>query len=119
MAMSQAQSVMDEFAAGFATQEIQTEIKGVLPSQPVRSYRISVTPFELGGDRANADLGAGRGIRTNLVRVTVALYDSPEPGMSQSADPLCELSRVIRRLPSGDQSATLATGNPLGGGALK
>ena len=117
IAIAQAQSIMDEFIAGFQNQESLEEVKGVLPSDPPRSYRISITPFEFGGDKAKGDIGSGKVMPTNLYRVTVELYESQGQQASDSADPLYQLSRLVRRGPANNESTSLANGSRMGGGA--
>ena len=122
IAISQAQSVMDEFVAGFANQEKQAEIKGVLPSDPPRSFRISVTPFDIAGDKAIGDMGSAKSMPTSLYRVTVTLYESQVQLTSESVEPLCELSRLVRRTQPGEAqrseaNKSFANGSRVGGGA--
>lgn len=104
IAVSQAQSVLDEFVAGFSSQEVRDEVhegvKGVLPSNPPRSFRIVVTPFELGSNASmlrSSDSTVA--IQTNLFRVKIELFESKGQLASEAGVPLCELSRLVRRSP--------------------
>ncbi len=124
IAICQAQSVLDEFVAGFETQETlveltQSEIKGVLPSDPPRSFRILVTPFEVGGNQAKMGIGSATLMQTSLYRVTVGLYESQGQSTSESIEPLCELSRLVRRQRPNVADTSVANGSRMVGGASR
>ena len=98
IAVSQAQSVLDEFIARMPNEEIREEVNGVLPSIPPRNFRIEVTPFELGGSRgANRNSSAVMETQTLLYRVKVELFEANASLASVDAEPLCQLSRLVRR----------------------
>jgi len=120
IAISQAQSVLDEFIAGFANQESQDEIKGMLSSDPPRSFRISVRPFEISGNKAMGEISAAaKAMPTNLYLVTVELYESQGQLTGESAEPLCQLSRLVRRAQVNNESVSLANGSRVVGGASR
>jgi len=98
IAVSQAQSLLDEFIARMASEEIREEVNGVLPSIPARNFRIEVTPFELGGSiGANRNSSAAMETQTLLYRVKVELFEANASLTSADAEPLCQLSRLVRR----------------------
>ncbi len=97
IAISQAQSVIDEFIARMSSEEIREEVSGLLPSTPARNFRIEVTPFELAGNGGANNREAANGMQTALYRVTVKLFESNRTLISQDSEPLCQLSRLVRR----------------------
>ena len=98
IAVSQAQSVLDEFIARMASEEIREEVNGVLPSIPPRNFRIEVTPFELdSGSGVNRNNGAATVTQTLLYRVKVELFEANASLSSVGSEPLCQLSRLVRR----------------------
>jgi hypothetical protein len=119
IAISQAQSLMDECIAGFAGQEFQEETKGVLPSDPPRSFRISITPFEIGGSKTKGDVGSNKIMSTNLYRISVELYQSQGQLASEGMEPMCQLTRLVRREPAKTEDVSLANGSRTGGGASR
>ncbi len=98
LAISQAQSVLDEFIANLSDEEIQEGVSGVLNGVPTRSYRIEIVPFELAGNS-----GAGRNNSTSsetqtvLVKVTVTILEGNASLAGMESEPLCQLSRLVRR----------------------
>lgn len=50
LALTQAQSVLDEYVANLSDEEIQEGVSGVLNGVPAHSYRIEILPFELAGN---------------------------------------------------------------------
>lgn len=98
LAISQAQSVLDEFIANLSDEEIQEGVSGVLNGVPARSYRIEILPFELASNS-----GAGRSSSTSsetqtvLYRVTVALFKGNVSLAGMESEPLCQLTRLVRR----------------------
>ena len=98
IAVSQAQSVLDEFIARMPSEEIREEVNGVLPSTPLRSFRIEVTPFELGGRIGeNRSRSVTMETQTLLYRVKVELFTANASLASVDSEPLCKLSRLVRR----------------------
>ena len=115
-ALNQAQSVLDEVIANLSDEEIQEGVSGVLNGVPARSYRIEILPFELAGNS-----GAGRNsstsseMQTVLVRVTVALFKGNVSLAGMESEPLCQLTRLVRK-PRLDGPAGEPNSN--GGGGL-
>ena len=106
IAVSQAQSVLDEFIARMHNEEIREEVNGVLPSIPPCNFRIEVTPFELGGSiGAIRNSSAAMETQNLLYRVKVELFKANATLSSVDAEPLCQLSRLVRR-PQIEASAT-------------
>ena len=98
IAISQAQSVMDEFIVRMSSEEIREEVSGVLPVTPPRNFRIVVTPFEPAGNGgANRNQEPANGMQPALYRVTVKLFESNATIVSEDSEPLCQLSRLVRR----------------------
>ena len=97
-AIAQAQSVMDEVIATMSDEEIQEGLSGVLNGVPARSYRIEILPFDLAGNS-----GAGRNSSTSgetqtvLVKVTVAILPGSVSLAGMESEPLCQLTRLVRR----------------------
>lgn len=120
-ALTQAQSVLDEVIANLSDEEIQEGVKiqegvsGVLNGVPARSYRIEILPFELAGNS-----GAGRNsstsseMQTVLVRVTVALFKGNVSLAGMESEPLCQLTRLVRKPrldgPAGEPSSNVGGG---------
>ena len=119
IAISQAQSILDEFVAGISSQENQTEIKGILPSDPPRRFVISVGPIKVGESKAMGGDSSAPSMQTSLVRVTVTLYESHGQLMNETAEPLCELSRLIRRAQTDEARPTFANESRMGSGASR
>jgi type II secretory pathway pseudopilin PulG len=98
LAISQAQSVLDEYIANLSDEEIQEGISGVLNGVPARSYRIEILPFELAGNS-----GAGRNNSSSgetqrvLVKVTVTIFEGNASLAGMESEPLCQISRLVRR----------------------
>ena len=97
IAVSQAQSVLDEFIARMPSGEIREEVNGFLPSIPPRNFRIEVTPFELasqiGTDRNGS---AAKENQTVLYRVKVKILEAGTNLPSVDSEPLCQLTRLVR-----------------------
>ncbi|MCY2979991.1 MAG: type II secretion system protein [Planctomycetota bacterium] len=114
-ALTQAQSVLDEYIANLSDEEIQEGVSGVLNGFPARSYRIEILPFEIAGNS-----GAGRNNSTSsetqtvLVRVTVAILEGNVSLAGMESEPLCQLSRLVRR-PRIDEPAGELSRNVEGG----
>jgi type II secretory pathway pseudopilin PulG len=114
-ALTQAQSVLDEVIANLSDEEIQEGVSGVLNGVPARSYRIEILPFELAGNS-----GAGRNsstsseMQTVLVRVTVALFKGNVSLAGMESEPLCQLTRLVRKPrldgPAGEPSSNVGGG---------
>jgi type II secretory pathway pseudopilin PulG len=114
-ALTQAQSVLDEVIANLSDEEIQEGVSGVLNGVPARSYRIEILPFELAGNS-----GAGRNSSTSsetqtvLVRVTVALFKGNVSLAGMESEPLCQLTRLVRKPrldgPAGEPSSNVGGG---------
>ena len=114
-ALNQAQSVLDEVIANLSDEEIQEGVSGVLNGVPARSYRIEILPFELAGNS-----GAGRNsstsseMQTVLVRVTVALFKGNVSLAGMESEPLCQLTRLVRKPrldgPAGEPNSTVGGG---------
>ena len=98
IAISQAQSVMDEFIAHFPSEEIREEVSGVLPSTPPRNFRIEVTPFEpVANLGTNRNGEASNGIQSVLYRVKVKLFEANTSLVNEDTAPLFQLTRLVRR----------------------
>ena len=115
LALTQAQSVLDEYVANLSDEEIQEGVSGVLNGVPAHSYRIEILPFELAGNS-----GAGRNSSTSsatqtvLVRVTVAILEGNVSLAGMESEPLCQLTRLVRRPrldePAGEPSRNVGGG---------
>ncbi len=98
IAISQAQSVLDEFIARMPSEEIREEVSGVLPSTPPRNFRIEVTPFEPAANvGTNRNGAASDGMQSVLYRVKVKLFESKPSLVNEDSEPLFQLSRLVRR----------------------
>ncbi len=125
IALSQAESLMDEFLAQLGTVENQDEQSGTLIGPPPRNYRITAAPFEFGdawraGSGGESGEVSGRGQGGGLLRVTVEMFEagsgsaavgSSQSGSSQSGSrtadlkPLIGLSRLVRRPPDASEGS--------------
>ena len=118
IALSQAESLMDEFLAQLGQTEKQDEQSGILAGPPQRSYRIIATPFELNsnsrsagsrdnsGQASNGQANGGQSSNgrasSGLLRVTVQVFESSSSNLGTTLNtaevkPMIELSRLIRR----------------------
>ena len=115
LAISQAQSVLDEYIARLSDEEIQEGVSGVLNGVPDRSYRIEILPFELAGNSSvSRNSRTSNETQTVLYRVTVALFKGNVSLAGMESEPLCQLTRLVRR-PRIDEPAGELNKN-LGGG---
>lgn len=115
LAIAQAQSVLDEVIATLSDEEIQEGVSGVLNGVPARSYRIEILPFDLAGNS-----GAGRNSSTSsetqtvLYQVTVAILEGSVSLAGMESEPLCQLTRLVRRPrldgPAGEPSKNVGGG---------
>ena len=97
IAVSQAQSVLDEFIARMPNGEIREEVNGILPSIPSRNFRIEVTPFELAGNIvSDRNSNAANETPTTLYRVKVEILETSTNLLSVDSKPLCQLTRLVR-----------------------
>ena len=103
-AISQAQSLMDEFVAlPPRDTALDEEMSGELAGTRPRGYRIRVTPVSLGGGAnrsgsiASVDGAAGDENRAGLVRVTVEILATPVAASGEGTTPLCRISRLVRQ----------------------
>ena len=112
LAISQAQSVLDEYIARLSSEETQEGISGVLNGVPDRSYRIEIIGFDLARDRRNNS--ASSETQTVLYRVTVGVFKGNASLEGMESVPLCQLTRLVRR-PRLDQPAG-ELGRNVGGG---
>lgn len=107
VAMSQAQSLLDEYLAVPRSEaNAEEEVTGDLPGAPPHRFRLSVAPFAaLSSEQSGMDANslsatnsiAGLGITPQLgklTRVTVEIFEAQQA--SDAGDPLCRISRVIR-----------------------
>jgi type II secretory pathway pseudopilin PulG len=131
LAMSQAESLLDEYLAGLGSGDNRLEAStGELPGPPPRGYRISAAPWELSNGNANSlsamqggsDANAGRG---GLLQVTVMLFEASGANLAGEGKVLIELSRLIRQpqpkvdpLSSGIQSGAAQDFDPAMRGGL-
>lgn len=118
VAMSQAQSLLDEYLAMPRSQaNPEEEITGELPGVPLHRFRIAVAPFtsfsfEMSGTVTNAVSANnsldGQGTTRQLgqlTRVTVEVFAATQA--SAGVEPLCRVTRVVRshRLQAAEQVA--------------
>ena len=103
IAVSQAQSVLDEFIARMPSGEIREEVNGILPSIPPRNFRIVVTPFEFrnnigadGSAKTDRNEKAANENQTILYRVMVEILETSTNLPSMDSKPLCQLTRLVR-----------------------
>lgn len=97
IAVSQAESLMDEFLAQLGNEENQLEEStGELPGPPPSSFRISATPFEVGNQNPTSSGESLNDRSGGLLRVTVAVFEVGGSNVTAEAKPLVELSRLIR-----------------------
>jgi type II secretory pathway pseudopilin PulG len=105
LAITQAESFLDEFIARMPTEEIRDEVTGVLPGTPPRSFRIEVTPYEW-SSKGDANQNANATSETGgLYRVTLELFEASTALAGAEGEPLCQLSQLVRRGKS-DQAAS-------------
>lgn len=98
IAISQAESLLDEFLAQLGVQGKPLQATGELPGAPSRGYRITAVPFEVGqtstvrggGERFDRPSGG-------LLRVTVEIFESSNTTGSDSSQPLVTLNRLVRQ----------------------
>ncbi len=111
IAISQAESLLDEFLAQLSEQSTREQVTGELPGPPSRGFRITATAFNLGDSTAprtsgESAKGAGGDRAGGLLQVTVEIFDSNSTNSSGASKPLAQLSRLIRR-PSLTEDSTL------------
>lgn len=107
VAMSQAQSLLDEYLAVPRSEaNAEEEVAGDLPGAPPHRFRLSVAPFaSLSSEQSGMDANslsatnsiAGLGTTPQLgklTRVTVEVFETQQA--SDTGEPLCRISRVIR-----------------------
>ncbi len=107
VAMSQAQSLLDEYLAVPRSEaNSEEEVIGELPGVPSHRFRLSVTPFaSLSSEQSGTDANSlsvtnnitGLGTTPQLgklTRVTVEVFEAQQA--SDTGEPLCRISRVIR-----------------------
>ena len=116
IAVSLAQSILDEFIARMPNGEIREEVNGILPSIPPRNFRIEVTPFELASNNGNdQNSNAANETPTTLYRVKVEILETSTNLSSADSKPLCQLTRLVRNsqiaVPPADESSS-ATSRP-------
>ncbi len=128
IALSQAESLMDEFIAQLDSETDQTkESSGELPGPPPRGFRIDATPFEL--SNATSARGSRESVSARnggLLLVRVEVFETAGTTISGVTRPLVELSRLIRKPPpaavdsltSGKQTDALKGFAPVRQGAL-
>ena len=97
IATSQAQSILDEFIASIPSEEIREEVSGILPGTTPRNFRIEVTPFEPTGNSGANNREASNGLQSALYRVKIKLFESNGALVNEDSEPLCQLSRLVRR----------------------
>lgn len=98
IAITQAQSMLDEFIARMPGEELRDEVTGVLPGSPTRSFRIEVTPYEWSSKSgANQSTNASNEMSAGLFRVTLELFESNTALAGAEGEPLCQLSQLVRR----------------------
>ncbi len=113
LAITQAQSMLDEFIARLPNEEIRDEVTGVLPGTPTRSFRIEVTPYEWPSSKGDAGRIAsttGEASGGGLYRVTLELFEANNALAGAEGEPLCQLSQLARRGKS-DQAAASGVRN--------
>lgn len=111
IAITQAQSMLDEFIARMPGEELREEVTGVLPGTPTRSFRIEVTPYDWSSKSgANQSTNATNEMAAGIYRVTLELFESNSALAGAEGEPLCQLSQLVRRRAS-DQGATSGVPN--------
>lgn len=110
MAVSQAESLLDEFLAGLSYEKGQLEDRsGELPGLPPRGFRVSAIPFPIGTIDSNVAGESVNEFSSGLLRVTVMVFETSASNLSGEAKPLVELSRLMRRPPRALDSASNGT----------
>ncbi len=99
IAVSQAESLMDEFLAQLGNENSQAEEStGELPGPPPRAFRISAIPFEVGSADTRVGSGENVGKRSRgMLRVTVEVFETSGSNDASATNPLIKLSRLIRQ----------------------
>jgi len=111
-AVSQAESLLDEFLANLSNEDEQLEEStGELPGPPSRGFRISTIPFPIGLANSNRLGESPNEPGSGLLQVTVEIFETSGSSLSGTAQPLVELSRLIRQPQS--------TFNPVSNGQLQ
>ena len=112
LAITQAQSMLDEFIARLPNEEIRDEVTGVLPGTPPRSFRIEVTPYEWPSSKGDASRIANTTGEASggLYRVTLEVFEANNALAGAEGEPLCQLAQLVRRGKS-DQAAASGIGN--------
>jgi len=118
LALSQAQSVLDEFIARLSAGELQEGVtpegvSGVLNGVPARSYRIEILPFDLAGNSgASRNSSTSSDARSVLVKVTVTIFNGNGSLPGMESEPLCQLTCLVRR-PRLDELLGEPVGEPM------
>lgn len=102
LAISQAESLLDEFLAklsvGSPAEESTGELPGSrLPGKLPKTFRITATPFSIGDSDSNRVGEISNQMGSGLLRVTVELFETSGANLSGEAQPLVQLTRLIRQ----------------------
>ena len=103
MAISQAESLLDEFLAkrtvgNSPTEESTGELpRSRLPGIQPKTYRITSTPYQFGNANSNRTGETANPSAGSLLRVTVEVFETSGSTLSGEAQPLVELTRLIRQ----------------------
>ncbi len=103
LALSQAQSVLDEYIVRLSEGELQEGVSpegvsGVLNGVPARSYRIEILPVDLAGNSgASRNSSTPSETRSVLVKVTVTIFNGNGSLPGMESEPLCQLTCLVRR----------------------
>lgn len=103
LALTQAESLLDEFIARMPNEELRDEVTGVLPSTPTHSFRIEATPYEWSTKGDATGSSNPKGMATDetsggLYRVTLELFESSTALAGAEGEPLCQLTQLVRRV---------------------
>lgn len=121
LAMSQAESLLDEYLAGLGRSDNRLEeTTGELPGPPARGYRISAAPVDLGnGNSSQASSMQSRTgantTRSGLLRVTVVLFETIGQNSTGEGKALIELSRLVRQPQAASDPMS---GDPMSGDSM-
>ena len=114
LAISQAESLLDEFLAKLSVGSPAEESTGDLPNsrlpgiQP-KTYRITSTPYQFGNANFNRAGVTANPLVGGLFRVTVEVFETSGSTLSGEVQPLVELTRLIRQPQQASTAASTET----------
>ncbi len=99
LALSAAQSLLDEYLAQPASDDSDAQITGVVEGRLPMVYRISISPFQLETSSTDPSNSEPTNL-SGLNQITIEVFETEAQVAAGSARPLCVLQRTARARPS-------------------